>query len=207
MFKDRSDAGRQLAQKLEKYRGAVVYALPRGGAVVGFEIARHLNLPLDLIIVRKIGHPFNPEFAICATDEEGHLLCSETALVDSNWLERAAEKEQQEARRRRELYLSGRSPVNPAGKIAILVDDGVATGLTFRLALQNLKSKHPDRIVAALPVLPPEIAETIAEEADELVALEIPRTFLGAVGAYYQNFDQVSDAEVVELLKTSRSKP
>lgn len=203
-FKDRAEAGQKLAEKLEKYRDkeAVIYALPRGGVVLGYEIAKRLNAPLDLIITRKIGHPNNPEYAICAIAEDGHKLCNEEerSHIDSRWFDEKAKDEQEEAKRRRELYLQGKSE-SVKGKIAIIVDDGVATGLTLRLAIKELKHKQPKRIVVAVPVAPKEIASELEKEVDEFVALDIPKFYLGAVGAYYENFSQVKDEEVIQLLE------
>ena len=204
-FADRTDAGRQLAEALKRFRGqeAVVYALPRGGVVLGVEVAAALQLPLDLIIPRKIGHPLSPEYAICAVSEDGSRICNEreTARVDPDWLEREIITQIDEARRRRQLYLEGRPPVPVEGKTAIIVDDGVATGLTMLAALRDMRKRKPARLVVAVPVTPTETAERLRRESDELVALDIPLDYLGAVGAYYDRFDQVTDAEVVALMK------
>ena len=203
-FKDRAEAGQKLAEKLEKYRGkeAVIYALPRGGVVLGYEIAKHLKAPLDLVITRKIGHPNNPEYAVCAIAEDGHMICNEEerSRIESIWFDKKAKDEQEEAKRRRELYLQGRSE-SAEGKIAIIVDDGVATGLTLRLAIKELKHKQPKRIVVAVPVAPGEIASELEKEVDEFVVLDIPEFYLGAVSAYYENFTQVEDEEVIDLLE------
>ncbi len=203
-FKDRVDAGKQLAEKLEKYRDkeAVIYALPRGGVVLGYEIAKRLKAPLDLVITRKIGHPNNPEYAICAIAEDGHMICNEEerSRIENIWFDEKVKNEQEEAKRRRELYLQGKSE-NAKGKIAIIIDDGVATGLTLRLAIKELKHKQPKRIVVAVPVAPREIASELEKEVDEFIALDIPRFYLGAVGAYYGDFIQVTDEEVIGLLK------
>lgn len=205
MFKNRTDAGIKLAAALQHYKGmdAVVYALPRGGVVLGVEIAKALKLPLDLVIPRKIGHPHNPEYAICAVTEHGELLCNEAErrAVDPAWLKQAVEKEIQEATRRRETYLKGRPSVAVEGKTAIIVDDGIATGLTMRAAIKDLRARHPAKVVVAIPVCPADTAEVLRREADELVVLDIPLVYLGAVGAYYQDFPQVSDEEVIEFLK------
>ncbi len=204
MFRDREDAGTQLAYKLVAYRGsdAVVLALPRGGVVIGAKVAQELGLPLDIIVTRKVGHPTNPEYAICAVDQHGARLCNEAELkrVDKRWLEQASLLEQQEAGRRTALYRGGKNPEHLAGKIAIIVDDGIATGLTMRLAIQVVKAQKPSRIVVAVPVAPTEVAMRIRREADELVILVPPEEFLGAVGAHYEHFDQVEDTEVIHLL-------
>ena len=180
----------------------MVVALPRGGVVVGCEVAQALDAPLDILSVRKIGHPDNPEYAICATDELGTLLCDEfeAARLDRSWLEAAQKKEQAESLRRAVLYRGGAPPLSRADKTVIVVDDGVATGLTLRLALRRVQSESPKQIIAALPVLPAQLAGRLEEEGVIVEALEADENFKGAVGAYYECFDQVSDEEVIKLL-------
>lgn len=206
-FKDRVEAGKSLAKALEKYKGedAVVYALPRGGVILGYEVARELRAPLDLIITRKIGYPGNDECAVCAVAEDGHMICDQSAasMLDPEWLKDQAKKEMIEARRRREVYLKGQEPQKAEGKIAIVVDDGVATGLTLLLAIGELKHRNPKKIVVAVPVASRDAAARIGEEADDLVALEVP-IYFQAVGAYYQSFPQTSDEEVISLLQKLR---
>lgn len=205
-FKDRVDAGKRLAHTLKKYKGkdVVIYALPRGGVVTAKEISKYLQVPLDLIITRKIGHPQSPEYAIAATAENGHILGEkgEIESVGREWLEKEMKKEKLEAKRRREKYLQKRETIDVKGKVAILVDDGIATGLTMRVAIMELKHRKPKKIVVAIPVIPIGTAEILGKEADEVVALDISpeNEFLGAVGAYYEEFPQVSDEEVIQLL-------
>lgn len=207
-FRDRVEAGRKLAAALAEYQGkeVVVYAIPRGGVVLGAEIAKALDAPLDLIIVRKVGHPQNPEYALCVVTENKQMVCdeAEAALVNKEELAETIAAERAEARRRREVYLAGRAPVAVVGKTAILVDDGVATGLTFIVALRELAEKKPKEIVAALPVLPEDAAEKIKAEGAKLVALEIAKDYAGAVGAYYEVFPQLLDEEVIRLLKQTQ---
>jgi len=208
-FKDRIDAGRQLAGVLRGsgITDAVVYALPRGGVVLGAVIANALGAPLDLVITRKIGHPSFPEYAIGAVAEDGRLVFDEAELesVDPLWLQERVKAELQEARRRRERYLAGRAPRDADGKVAIITDDGVATGLTLRAAIKEVKRRRPRRIIVAVPVIPKEVAEIIREEVDELISLHTPAFYLGAVGAYYNDFTPVEDDEVVRLL--DRAQP
>lgn len=203
-FRNRFEAGQKLAQALTKHKNkpTVVYAIPRGGVVLGTEIAKQLNAPLDLIIVRKVGHPNNPEYAICVVTENTTKVCneSEAAQIDPQVLEKLISEERAEAKRRRETYLKGRPEIDVTGKTAILVDDGVATGLTFITALKELKKRHPGKVIAALPVLPTETAAKIKQEGAELVALDIDPNFLGAVGSYYDDFPQIEDQEVINLL-------
>lgn len=208
-FRDRADAGRQLAEMLApSYAGrdGVVYALPRGGVTLGAAIARRLRMPLDLIIARKIGHPFNPEYAIGAVTESGELAGNprEMARVGSEWFRHQIEIERQEARRRHRAYLGDRAPLSATGKLAILVDDGIATGLTMEVAIRELQRQKPARLVVAVPVAPADTAARFAREVDDLVALDIPEDYLGAVGAYYEDFAQVTDDEVVALLHAVR---
>ena len=206
-FHNREEAGQQLAEKLAKYKRekAVILALPRGGVVLGVEIAKALEAPLDLVIPRKIGHPHNPEYAIAAVTESGKLVANETeiAAFDPEWFERAVQKEISEAKRRRQTYLQGKNPALLKGKTAIIVDDGVATGLTMRAAIKDVRARDPERIVVAIPVTPKDTAGILQREADELVVLDIPAMYLGAVGAYYQEFTQVEDGEVIKILEVS----
>ncbi len=206
IFANRAEAGRLLAEALSPYKDqeVVVYALPRGGVVTAVEIGRRLNAPVDLVIVRKIGHPSEPEYAIAAVAEDGHMLGSERELaaVDPEWLEREKERHQKEAKRRRETYLRGRSAIPVEGKVAILVDDGVATGLTMRVGILELRHRHPKKLIVAVPFLPKSTADRIRPQVDELVALHIPEDseYLGAVGAYYEDFSPVEDEEVIALM-------
>jgi putative phosphoribosyl transferase len=207
MFLDRTDAGRQLGQALIAYKGqpVVVYALPRGGVVLGVEVARLLEAPLDVIVVRKIGHRFQPEYAVGAIAEDGYMVTNpeEIATLDEHWLERAATAELNEAQRRRALFLQGRHPVPVRDKIAIIVDDGLATGLTMLAAIHEIRKREPKKVVVAVPVAAAETVTNLRREVDDLVALQIPRGWFGAIGAFYERFDQVSDEEVVAILKSA----
>jgi putative phosphoribosyl transferase len=202
-FKDRIDAGKRLAEALKEYKGEdiVVYALPRGGVVLGYEIAKELNASLDLVITRKIGYPGNEECAVCAVAEDGHMICDSSVepLLDKEWLKRQAEKEIKEARRRREVYLKDRKSIPADGKVAVIVDDGIATGLTILLAIRELRHQNPKKIVVAVPVASVDASERVREEADELVALDVP-IYFQAVGAYYSDFPQLEDEEVIRLM-------
>jgi predicted phosphoribosyltransferase len=209
-FKDRKEAGQRLGAALAgKYAGeeGVVYALPRGGVVLGVEVARALGMPLDLVIARKIGHPHNPEYAIGAVTEGGEPVSNprELARVGAEWFARAVERERREARRRREVYVGGRAPLSPAGRTAILVDDGIATGLTMEAAVREVRRHHPKRLVVAVPVIPPDTAARLAREVDEVVALDVPADYFGAVGAYYADFPQVTDEQVVAALRAAQA--
>lgn len=205
-FRDRVDAGKQLAQALKKYQkhDGVVYALPRGGVVLGVEVARALDMPLDLLIPRKIGHPLQPEYAICAVVENGEMVCNqqEVARVDPQWFRQIVEAERHEARRRRELYLGGRKPAPIEGKTAIIVDDGIATGLTMEVSIRDARRRQPEHLVVAVPVAPPDTVERLSREVDEFLVLDASPYYLGAVGAYYDRFLQVTDEEVIALLRS-----
>ena len=206
MFKDRVDAGKQLAKYFDRYSGknAVVYALPRGGVVVGREIAKTIHAPLDLIITRKIGHPNQPEYAIGAVAENGQTVFNraEVLRIEQKWLEEETEKQSLEAKRRRELYLGGRRPIPCKGKVAILVDDGIATGLTMKAAIKELQMRYqPKAIYVAVPVAPAEMVKELGKMGVKLIAALIPETFLGAIGAYYQDFSPVSDEDVIRIVQ------
>ena len=206
MFQDRVDAGKQLADALSKYKGkdTVVLALPRGGIVLGAQIAKQINAPLGLVLVRKIGYPSWPEYAIGAVVEGEKPLYNkqEVAAIDKHWLKRAEEEANRLLQKRRELYYGEVKPPQVKGKTVIVVDDGVATGFTMEASLQGLKNKGAKRLVAAVPVAPSESVEKLKKIADEVIVLDNPENFLGAVGSHYREFQQVDDKEVVDLLKT-----
>lgn len=210
MFTDRYDAGEQLALRLTKYRGrdTVVYALPRGGVLVGYEIAQKLKIPLDLVITRKIGHPADREFAICAITEDGERVCDESSLqgIDEEWLENASNTEKSEAERRRQIYKGGAASISAKGKLAIVVDDGIATGLTIRAAIKAIKKQQPKKLIVAIPVAPHEVVERLRTEVDAVVVVSEAINFLGAVGQYYANFPEVFDKEVQVCLRQAEQK-
>lgn len=211
-FKDRRDAGHQLAKLLAKYKDedVIVYALPRGGVVLAEEIANSLNAPLDLLLAHKIGHPHQPEYAIAAVSENGHLIGNphELELFGKEWLESAKQKQMDEIKRKRLLYLKEKKVIPVKDKIAIIVDDGIATGLTMLAGIKELQDQHPKKIIVAVPVSPESTAEQIKTLVDDLVAVVIPDNtkFLGSVGAYYDKFGQVEDDEVIAILDKDKSR-
>lgn len=207
IYKDRKDAGLQLASRLTKYKDredVLVLALPRGGVVIGYEVAKALNCLLDIIIIRKIGFPGQTELAIGAVSETGAVVLNEdiisTYTVSKEYIEEEISRQKKEISRRITLYRSGKGIPPLDGKIIILVDDGVATGATIKAAISTLKKEKIVRLVAALPVSSKDAEEEIKKTVDEWVCPETPVDF-AAVGNYYQDFTQVSDEEVVELLK------
>ena len=205
-FRDRTDAGIRLANALAKYQGEdlIIYALPRGGVPLGVEIAKRLNAPLDLLITKKIGHPRNPEYAIGAITEDGDPVCNqeEVEWVDRQWLEEETARMRLEIKRRREKYF-GEIVQHPIeGKTVIIVDDGIATGYTMFASINEIKKRKPGKIVVAIPVTPEDIANKLRAIVDDLVSVQIDPFYLGAVGAYYDDFSQVEDEEVIALLKS-----
>lgn len=211
MFRDRRDAGRRLAAALEGYRGqdVVVLALPRGGVPVAAEVADVLGAPLDLVLARKIGSPFQAELAMGAVAEGGSTVRNPDVIamfgVDEATFLAARAAELVEIDRRRAAYLGSRQPVDLTGRVAILVDDGVATGATTRAALQAVRSKGPRRLVLATPVAPRDVVTILEADADEVICLE-PLGSVGAIGAHYLDFRQLEDNEVVHALAHARSR-
>ena len=206
-FTDRSDAGRRLASRLKHLRAQhpVVLALPRGGVPVGLEVARALDAPLDLVLVRKIGAPDQPELAMGAVAEgDPPELVVDQRLqqmlgVSDDELDAAKTREIAELHRRRAAYLGDRPHVPIEGRAVIVVDDGLATGATMRAAVQAIRRRAPSRLVVAVPVASPEGLRRVGRAADETVCLQTPATFFG-VGQFYRQFSQLTDQEVVELL-------
>ena len=206
-FVDRADAGRRLAGKLAHLRDRqpVVLALPRGGVAVGAEIARALEAPLDIVLVRKIGVPWQPELALGAVSDGAEAqtfidaaLAKELPLPD-RYVEEETKRQLEEIERRRKIYCGGRPALDIKGRTAIVVDDGIATGATMRVALRAVRRRAPARLVLAVPVAPPDTLAALDKEADEVVCLDTPRWF-GAIGLFYHDFHQMSDAEVTDLL-------
>jgi putative phosphoribosyl transferase len=212
MFKNRNDAGAQLAVRLSQYKDredVLILALPRGGVVIGYELAQALNAPLDVLIVRKIGYPGQEELAIGAISETGSVVLNQSIIAvghpSEGYIKAAIERQKHELSRRVQLYRAGKGLPALAGKIALLVDDGVATGATIKAAIETLKQEKLARLVVALPVGPTETVDELRAMVDEVVCLETPLNFM-AVGIHYQDFTQVSDQEVVDLLKRSTAK-
>lgn len=213
MFANRQDAGRQLAAELMRFKDEepCVLALPRGGVPVAFEVARALGAPLDLVLVRKIGAPENPEFAIGAVveGEKPEFVLNPEAVEFPDLTEYFAEEGKRQLReieRRRRVYLGDRPRLDIAGRTAMIVDDGIATGSTIKAAILATRRARPKRLVLAVPVAPTDTISAVRREVDEIVCLETHDYFV-AIGAYYQDFTQVSDEEVRSLLARVTEKP
>jgi len=212
-FENRQQAGRLLAHALERYRrsGALVLAIPRGGVVIGYEVATALELELDVIVPRKIGAPGQPELAIGAIASWGdhQVILDEQAIrylgASSGYIEREVEAQLVEIRRRLHAYRGSADPPVVEGRMVILVDDGIATGYTMRAAAVALKNLHAAKTVLAVPVAPPDSLESLRAFVDEVECLKTPSPFM-AVGYWYKDFNQVSDDEVVELLRSMKSR-
>jgi len=206
-FTDRTDAGRKLAQALLTYKDqqTVILALLRGGVPVAAEVAAALNAPLDLILVRKIGVPMQPELAMGAVANGGVPIVVRNeevirmAGIDEAEFEAIRDRELTEIERRRRLYLGNRAPVDVEGRVAIVVDDGIATGATTRAALRATRIRNPRKLVLAVPVAPTDTLAAVREEADDVICLE-DHEFFGAIGYYYTDFRQLSDREVKDTV-------
>jgi putative phosphoribosyl transferase len=213
MFKNRKDAGLQLVAPLLRFKPEkpVVLALPRGGVPVGYEIAIALDAPLDVIVVRKLGAPGQPELGIGAVvDGDHHLsVLNEHVMsllnVSADYLNREVALQLQEIRRRQELYRGGHPPEKILGRTVIVVDDGIATGGSMRAALRGVRRANPQRLVLAVPVAPPDTIEFLRPEVDVVVCLSTP-AFFHAVGQFYRDFSQTTDEEVIRLLDAARHR-
>lgn len=205
-FANRNQAGQELAAVLEKYRGQdlIIMGIPRGGLVVAAVIAEILDAPMDIIVPRKIGSPFNPEVAIGAVTQDGTLLKDERVIdllgLSEEKIKKAADTVRREISRREAIYRNNRPAPDLRGKIVIIVDDGIATGFTVKAALKSVRKYCPKKLVLAVPVAPPETVEELQDSVDDLVCLYSPTEFR-SVGEFYQDFNQTTDKEVIDLLK------
>lgn len=189
IFKDRKSAGILLANRLKKIKADLVLGIPRGGVVVAKEVAKELNLPLDVVITRKIGAPNQPELALGAVDPDGKVVGGLKFNID---------EEMKEIKRRENLYRSGREPLEVKNKTVLLVDDGIATGATVLSAIKYLK-RHGAKVILAVPVASQEALERVKNDSEQIIILHTPEYFQ-AVGQFYQEFEPVSDSEVVQYL-------
>lgn len=209
LFRDRVDAGRQLATRLERMNlpaPFLVIALPRGGVPVAFEVAKALAAPLDVVIVRKIGAPDQPELAAGAVvdGDRPEIVMNEDVMkslgLTQEWIEQAAKKQLVEIERRHRLYRAGRAKPPIAGHTVLVIDDGIATGASVRAALTAIRRAKPLRLILAVPVAPVDTAASLTAQVDDFLCLDTPEPFWG-VGGYYEDFSQASDEEVVALLE------
>ena len=209
-FKNRGEAAKKLAGELLEYRwkNPVILAIPRGGVVIAYEIAKALNAPLDLIIPRKIGAPGNPELAIGAVTEDGTTILNQRLIDDlripKDFIELEKADQIQEIRRRTKVYRGDLPPLDLKNKTVILVDDGIATGATMKAAIQSVRRQKPSSIIVAVPVAPPDTVNELKKEVDKLVCPIVFEPFF-AIGQFYEDFNQVSDEEVIKLLKLAKT--
>lgn len=206
VFTDRIEAARRLAAALDRYRGKnpLVLAIPRGAVQMGRVVADELGGELDVVLVRKLRSPASAEFAVGSIDETGWAYIAPHARragANDNYLKQEQHAQLEILKQRRALYTPGRSPIDPAGRIAMVVDDGLATGATMIAALHAVRAKAPAKLICAVPVAAPDSLELVGPYADEVVCLEAPGNFF-AVGQFYRSFPQVEDEEVVALLGT-----
>lgn len=209
-FRDRHEAGRLLAARVQHFtkdlKDTLVLGLPRGGIVVAYEVAMALNSDLDVFVVRKLGTPFQPELAMGAIAEGGILQLNDAVVnymsISQETIDEAAERELHELQRREKLYRNGRPAPVITNRNIIIVDDGLATGASMKVAIKALKRRNPAKIVVAVPVGAPSTCYDMQEEVAQVVCLRMPEPF-GAVGSWYEDFDQTSDEEVQELLQSA----
>lgn len=210
-FRDREQAAHLLGEKLAAYKGQhpVVLAIPRGAVPMGKIIADALEGELDVVLVHKLGAPGNPELAIGAVDESGHLCLSEhvqTLNVSDAYIAAERDAQLKTLRQRRAQYSPVRPPLDVAGRIVIVVDNGIATAASMLAAVRAVRAKRPARLIAAVAVAPPETLERMRQEADEVICLFAPEGFY-AVGQFFENFSQVSDAQAIQILRQSEASP
>ena len=210
-FNDRVDAGKRLASALADFKGkdAIVLAIPRGGVVVGFEIAQALNAPLDVIIPRKVGAPDNPELAIGAMTEDGTIILDENLVnylgVSEDYIKEESKRQKIEIERRLKMYRKNEPYPNLKGREVIVVDDGIATGSTMKAALASVKNRGAKTVAVAVPVGPPSTIQELKKQADKVICLYTPEYFQ-AIGQFYKDFEQTTDEEVIQLLKESKHR-
>lgn len=203
MLQDRIEAGLLLSEKLKKYQdtNTAVLAVPRGGVPVAAIIAKSLHLPLDIVLSKKIGHPYNKEFAIGAVSMDS-MIIDEHTDVPKEYIEKEIVKLRKSMREKYEIYMGNREPLDIKGKDIIVVDDGIATGNTLLVSINMLRKRNPAKIIVAVPVLPHDTLSVFKNNTDEFVYLIASKYFRG-VGGFYEDFDQVEDDEVIKLLNVS----
>jgi predicted phosphoribosyltransferase len=207
MFFDRHAAGTRLAKELVQYKrdDVVLYALPKGGVPVGYEVAKALDLPLDIVIVQKICHPVSQDYGICAIAETGETVCYDSGLcgLEPSWLNYEMYLKQIETKRQREIYKNNRPSLSAENKIAILVDDGVSTGISMKAAIQSILEQWPEKIVVATPVAPHDVILELSALVDKVIVVNNDQNYRGTTSAYYMDFPEISDQEIIMLLAES----
>lgn len=211
-YRNRENAGQDLAKRLKTYVNGpdgVVLALPRGGINVAFEVAKALNLPLDVVVVRKLGVPDQPELAMGAIASGGVRVLNQQlmrqAQISNERIESVAQQEVKELMRQERLYRNGRPPVDLEHKTVILIDDGLATGATMRAAITAIREQKPQQIIIAVPVATPSMCQELESEVDEIICLKTPEPFI-SVGTWYDDFSQTTDEEVIQLLSRAKKR-
>ena len=210
MFKDRFDAGKQLAEKLMKYKGkkdTIIFGIPRGGLEVGYELAKNLKLPLDIILTKKIGFPGNDEYAIGAVGLGNEYIVDEevvkSSAISQNYIKEEVKRLSKLIEERYKLFRKNKKFPNIKNKTIIVVDDGIATGNTVKMSIKLLKKQKPKKIILAIPVAPQEAIRMLEKHVDELICLSTPINFF-AIGQFYDNFTQVSDKQVIGYLSKAK---
>lgn len=201
-FKDRQDAGKKLAHLVSSKitKDSVILALPRGGVPLAICISNEVSAPLDLILAKKIGHPAHREFAIGAIAEDGKPILNKDVIVNNDWLENEIIQIKNQMKERRQFYADILVKQPLKNKVVVIVDDGIATGMTMFAAIDAVKIHNPAKIIVAVPIIPKDTYDLLTKYVDDVIALDIPKRFLGAVGAYYDDFSQVSDLEVLKMM-------
>jgi predicted phosphoribosyltransferase len=206
-FKDRIDAGKQLAEQIivSQPENTIVLALPRGGVPLALEISKKHSIPFDVVLAKKIVHPLQTEFAIGALAENGHPILNEEVVIEQEWIDQDAQRVRDEIARRRKLYDQFLTQKSLKGKDVIIVDDGIATGMTMFAAIEAVKNQQPNKITVAVPIIPKDTYDRLESLVDQIVYIEVPSQFLGAVGAYYHSFPQTSDEEIQSMIENMSS--
>lgn len=208
-FKNREEAARRLAGRLRSYKDQhpLILAIPRGALPMGKILAEELNGELDVVLVHKLGAPGNPEYAIGAIGETGDVALREELGIEvpPSYVEKEKQRQLAVLRDRRDRYTPERPPIDPQGRVVIVVDDGIATGATFRAALMLVRARQPRKLIAAIGVAPPDSLAPIRDLADEVICLEAPRLFF-AVSQFFEDFRQIEDREVIRILREARKR-
>lgn len=201
-FKDRQQAGKLLAKKLQKYKGkdTIILAIPRGGLVIGFELAKALNAPLDILVTKKIGYPGDPEYAIGAVGPHDTVIVTEREGIEKSYIDEQVKKITAAIHEKYKKYKGKVEIPQLKGKTVIIADDGIATGSTMVISIEIVKQQKPKKVVIAIPVGPPETIDKLNKQVDEVICLEQPEVFF-AIGEFYEYFPQVEDEEAIKYLK------